>query len=224
MKRAKGLPLLGGALLFAAAGASLFLVRASEPVDIQTAKANAKDFVWKEQASVGLCPWRDPTTDRRAFFPTATEVREETLILSSKRLELIRRLGRTPTGEENTIKIYRLLANGQVLGEVVARRARGESGVIELVLAVRTDGTVLGAKIQRLREPEAVAQGLQSKRWLGAFIGKTAAAQWRLGADIPGVVPEARSSAEAVLDAAHTILVLLQVGDTKTVAQERPQT
>jgi hypothetical protein len=89
---------------------------------------------------------------------------------------------------------------------------RGESGVIELVLAVGADGRVAGARLQRLREPDAVAAALQSTAWLGAFRGKTADSAWWLGQEFPAVPAEARSSAEAVLDGAHSILVMLAIG------------
>jgi len=172
--------------------------------------------VHHEEPSVGLCPWREPEHDRRQFFPTSTEVREETLILSGKRTEVARQLGRSPTGEENALKVYRILNRDQILGAVVARRVRGESGVIELLLAVGKDGRIVGAKIQRLREPDDVAQVLQSASWLGAFTGKTRASSWRLAGDIPDVPQAARTSGTAIIEAAHTLLVLLSLADDGT--------
>jgi hypothetical protein len=94
----------------------------------------------------------------------------------------------------------------------VTRRVRGESGVIELVLAVDDAGNVLGAKLQRLREPDDVARQLQSDAFLGAFRGKTARSDWQLGKAFPSVSAAARSSAAALLDGTHTVLVLLDVG------------
>ena len=167
---------------------------------------------------MGLCPWREPERDRHRFFPTSNDVREETLILSGKRTEVARQLGRPATGEENALKVYRILNHDQVLGSVVARRVRGESGVIELLLAVGADGKVVGAKLQRLREPEDVAKVLQSPSWLGAFTGKTNASSWRAGGDIPEVPPAASISATAVLDAARTLLILLGVADSSAAS------
>lgn len=190
------------------------LALSSEPVGIQVAHARAGDLVHHEQPSVGLCPWREPERDRHQFFPTSTDVREETLILSGKRTEVARLLGRPATSEENALKVYRILNQDQVLGSVVARRVRGESGVIELLLAVGIDGKVIGAKLQRLREPDDVTQVLQSASWLGAFVGKNREASWQLGGDIPDVPPTAKTSATAVLDAARTLLVLLGVADS----------
>lgn len=195
------------------ASLTIALSRSVVPDDVQIAHARAGDLIHHEQPSVGLCPWRDPDADRRQFFPTSTDVREETLILSGRRPEVAHRLGRAATGEENALKVYRILRQGQLLGSIVARRVRGESGVIELLLAVGTKGDVMGAKLQRMREPEAVASSLQSATWLGAFAGKTSASAWKLGADVPEVPPAARSSAAAILDAAHTLMVLLAVAE-----------
>ena len=200
-------------LTFGTAALYSALARSADAGAVQTAHANAGDFVQHEHPSVGLCPWREQERDRRQFFPTATDVREETLILSGRRLEVARRLGRQSTAEENALKVYRILRRGQGIGSVVARRVRGESGVIELLLAVDTTGDIVGARVQRLREPTATAQVLQSDRWLGAFVGKNSASAWELGADIPAVPPVVRPSAEAVTGAAHTLLVLLAVAD-----------
>ncbi len=200
-------------LTLGTAALSLALARSSEPGGVQVARARAGDLVLHEQASVGLCPWRNPDRDRHAFFPTATGVREENLILSGRRPETARKLGRPSTGEENALKVYRILHHDRVLGTVAARRVRGESGVIELLLAVGADGRIAGARLQRLREPDDVTRSLQSSAWLGAFAGKKEDSSWRLGAEIPDVIPAARSSAAAILDAAHTLLVLLAVAD-----------
>jgi len=205
------LALLG--LSIGAAALYVALARSSEPADIQVAHAGAGDLALHEHPSVGLCPWREPERDRRQFFPTSTDVREDTLILSGKRTEVARQLGRPATGEENALKVYRILNQEQLLGSFVARRVRGESGVIELLLAVGTDGRIVGAKLQRLREPEDVAHVLQSASWLGAFTGKDRTSSWQLGGDIPDVPPAAKTSAAAVLDAARTLLILLGVAD-----------
>jgi hypothetical protein len=197
---------------------ALALSRAAVSNETLIAHANAGDLVHHEVPSVGLCPWRDPEQDRSRYFPTATAVREETLILSGKRLEVAKRLGRAATGEENAFKVYRILYRERLLGSIVARRVRGESGVIELLLAVGADGRIAGAKLQRLREPPAVANSLQSAAWLGAFIGKNSASAWQLGSEIPQVIPAARSSAMAILDAAHVLLVQLAVADESGAA------
>ncbi|HLK55372.1 MAG TPA: hypothetical protein VKU00_02335 [Chthonomonadaceae bacterium] len=166
-----------------------------------------------DEPQAGLCPWRNPREDAKVFFPTATAYREETLILSRQRIEVGKLLGRTPTGEENALKIFRILQGETPIGAVVPRRIRSESGVIELVVAVGNDGRVVGAKLQRLREPDAVAEVLQSPAWLNAFHGASSASAWKLGQDFPAVSAAARPSAEAILDGARTALILLDVGN-----------
>ena len=208
---------LGIALLYATLSLS------ARTGGVLVAHADVRAFALHEQPSVGLCPWREENRDRRQFFPTATDVRDETLILSGKRLEVARRLGRASTAEENALKVYRILRHDKVLGSVVARRVRGESGVIELLLAVGANGDVLGARLQRLREPKQVAQALHSTQWLGAFVGKNSASAWRIGTDIPDVPPAARSSATAILEAAHAMLVLLSVADSAPASGATPR-
>jgi hypothetical protein len=165
-----------------------------------------------DESGVGLCPWREPETDLKRFFPTATGHRDETLVLSRHRAEIASRLGHPTTGEDNALQIHRVFRGPESLGAIVTRRVRGESGVIELVLAVDDAGNVLGAKLQRLREPDDVARQLQSDAFLGAFRGKTARSDWQLGKAFPSVSAAARSSAAALLDGTHTVLVLLDVG------------
>ena len=184
------------------------------------AHSKAGRFILHEETSVGLCPWREQERDRRAFFPTSTGFREETLILSGKRLQVARLLGRESTAEDNALKVYRIVSADRILGSVVARRVRGESGVIELLLAVGTDGAVVGSRLQRLREPAPAAHEIQSSIWHRAFVGKTSEAPWQLGVDIPNVSAAARPSAVAILDAARTLLVLLAVADSTKIAGE----
>ena len=158
-----------------------------------------------------LCPWREPEKDRAVLFPGSTGTREETQILSSARLELSRRLGRTPTGDDNALHIYRVEKSGAPMGSVVVRRVRGEYGAIELVIGVRPDGAVQGVRIQRTREPEAIAAILRSPGWLGRFRGLRSEGDWR-----PltlKVSSEARASAAAVLDGVRTALILLETAD-----------
>ena len=164
-----------------------------------------------EQASSGLCPWRNPEADLRRFFPTANETRDQTLILSGKRLKVASMLGREPTAEENAILIHQVLRSGNLLGAIVTRRVRGESGVIEIVLALERDGKVIGSKIQRLRENEAVTGELKSEAWLNSFRGKIASDAWKLGEDIPNISEQSRSSAEAILQECRVTLILFGV-------------
>jgi hypothetical protein len=171
----------------------------------------------KPPEAAPLCPWREPEADLHQFFPTATHYVVETRILSGLRLELARRLGRTPTGNENALRLNRVYHEETPLGAIMAQRVKGAYGGIELVLAVDTDRRVCGLRLQRLREPEPIARALGNGDWLHSFIGKGPDAKWRLGDDIPDVLPEARSSARALIEGARSALILLD-----TAAQVPP--
>ena len=160
-----------------------------------------------------LCPWREPVSDLQRFFPNATRYEPETRILSGQRLELAERLGRVPTGDENALHIYRCYEERSPLGAVLTRRVKGAYGAIELVLAVGTNGHVCGLRLQRLREPEPIAAALQNPDWLRSFDGQRSDSSWNLGRDIPDVVPEARASAEAIVDGVRSLLILLATSD-----------
>jgi hypothetical protein len=159
---------------------------------------------------VPLCPWREPESDLTQLFPGASEHHTETKILSGHRLELTKALGRPPAPDEHALQVHRILQDKQPVGTILTRRLKGETGAIELVLAVKTNGHVAGLRIQRLREPELVAAALQSAEWLGAFIGKSAADDWHLGADIPPVPAEAKPSAQAIVENVRSLLILLE--------------
>jgi len=167
--------------------------------------------VREAQPSAGMCPWRAPEEDRLRWFPGSISARDETLVMGRHRIELQRRLGRPLDSDDGAIIVHRILGRSVSPGVVVTRRVRGESGLIELVLATDSNGRVLGARIQRHREPGTTANALQSKSWLAAFRGKNSASHWQLGDDIPDVAAEARPSAEAIVTEARNVLILLDI-------------
>ena len=165
-----------------------------------------------------MCPWREPESDLKLFFPDATRYSLETRILSGQRLELAERLGRSPTGDENSLQMYRICGAEYSIGEVLTRRVKGGYGAIELVLAVGTDGKIKGLRLQRLREPESVAAALQSPEWLQAFAGRSADSDWRPHQSLPKTLAEASPSAEAVIEGVRSLLILLAVADKNSQA------
>ena len=160
-------------------------------------------------APAPLCPWREPVADLKRFFPDATREELEVRILSGQRMELAEQLGRTPTGDENALHVYHVYAGSTPIGVVLTRRVKGAYGAIELVLAVNSDGQVRGLRLQRLREPEPSAGEFQDPDWLRSFQGKRATDSWKLGQDVPGVTPDARPSAEAIVEGVRSLLILL---------------
>ncbi len=209
--RTRPLAGLAFAALVAAVGLSWAMPRLSPPPDIPFLDTPPPADAAARTESAGLCPWRTPEADCRRFFPQATGWTDETLVFTRQRDALKARLGRAPTSEENILTVHRVRRGTEIAGAIVTRRVRGENGAIELVLAVNANGAAAGAKLQRLREPEAASAFLQGQSFLGAFAGRTADSPWRPGQDFPPLPEAGRVSALAILDAAHATLILLSV-------------
>ncbi len=160
-----------------------------------------------------MCPWREPESDLREFFPTATGYEVETRILSGLRPELAQVLGRPPSAEENALLLYRVHAGPTLLGMILTRRTKGTYGAIEMVLALDKEQKVRGLRLQRLREPEPVAQALQSPSWTSWFVGKDASSSWEPGAALENIPQEGRTSAGAVVEAARSLVLLAKVAE-----------
>jgi hypothetical protein len=200
--------LLFGALVLAAVMAIIGW-RTSNKFSSETFKEGGS----KPPEAAPLCPWREPESDLQHFFPYATDYQKETRILSGLRLELASRLGRAPTGDENALRVNRVYRNGTMLGTILTRRVKGDYGAIELVLAVDTNRSVVGMRLQRLREPEVIEKALQNEAWQRAFVGKRAGDSWQIGNDLPEVPAMARHSPDAVAEGARDLLVLLTTAD-----------
>lgn len=174
----------------------------------------------RQTESAPLCPWREPETDIAAFFPGADRRESATLILSERRLELARELGRPPTGDENALRVHRILRDRELMGTILVERVKGEHGAIELVLAVTPEGTVQGVKVQRHREPPEVEAILTGEGWLQQFKGRNLH-------DLQGSpqgftsLPEAvRPSAKAVGEGIRCALVLLAMAQHRSVSHD----
>lgn len=170
------------ALLFIGGGA-LFAWQFynSENTVIRNALDVGKDFPIRDSRNEesGLCPWRQPEADLRRFFPevpaTSADWKDATLILTHERALLARLLGREPTAQENAIQIHRLYRRGRLMGIVVTRCIAGESGLIELVMAVEAEETEgIGADpLPPNRKLGQVAQGVTAPRSTSSWSGKS---------------------------------------------------
>lgn len=182
-----------------------------------------KHFESKEQEAAGLCPWRNKSADTKRYFPGADRVVETNLIVSSQRMAVTKRLGRTPTGDENALRTYKIMRGNMCCGIVIARRVRGEYGLIELVLIVDGSGQkIKAAYIQRLREPEPAASALQSSAWLSLFNGMDGDSDWGPVSRSAILPPAAYTSAAAVTSAARTAMILLSTAQSIHVAAPLP--
>jgi len=160
-----------------------------------------------------LCPWREPDADVGRFFAGANRRETVTLILSGRRLELARDLGRQPAAEENALRLYRIFRDQEPMGSILVRRVRGDHGAIEVVIAVTPQGTVSGVKLQRQREPAGLASTLGSAGFLERFIGRGKEGPWGSHEDFRDLPAAAEPSAKAIAEGIHSLLVLLAVAE-----------
>jgi hypothetical protein len=203
---------MGRAALYAA---GLVLVGGASVNWWMNSRPDSRDLIFEPHSRViepaPLCPWRNPKSDLMAFFPQATRYRRETKVLSGERLRTQERLGRPPNAEENALLLYRAFQKDTPLGVILTRRVKGERGAIEIVLAVDADGAIRGIRLQRIREPDAVSQVLQSAAWLAGFVGTKAATVGPMAGDLPGLPPDAQRSGRAVLEGVRSLLILLDI-------------
>src|SRR5438045_5390435 len=147
-------------VIFAAGALALLLVVVAWRISDSSPSERPFEPGTQPPTAAPLCPWREPASDLKRFFPSATRSEPETRILSGQRLELAERLGRVPTGDENALHLHCCYEEQTPLGSVLTRRVKGAYGSIELVLAVGTNGHARGLRLQRLREPEPIAAAL----------------------------------------------------------------
>jgi hypothetical protein len=157
------------------------------------------------------CPWREPDQDLRLFFPGRTHYKSEKRILSAYISDLRERLGHTPGGDETLFPVHRVYSNNVPAGFIITRRVHGEYGLIELVLAVTESGEIVAVRVQRQREPAAIARAICEAKWLDAFRRKTLAGPFAVGQDLPAVPAEAKTSAQTIADGVRHALILLDV-------------
>jgi hypothetical protein len=179
--------------------------------DIET--KDLKATTTEHGADNELCPWRNPAADRQKFFPGATGSRDIDHILSRSLPELVKRLGRHAGIKDTLLATHEVYQGSMHVGTIIARRVRGQYGLIELILATDTHGQVQGAEIQRQREPDSEAVYLKSDKFLGAFHGKTVNSVWQCGVDMPTPPADARASAEALVADAKEALILLDIAN-----------
>ena len=173
--------------------------------DVKTAYARPNPFGPQSQPMV---PWRAPRADLDVFFPGAAlpdSAAPRVLALSSKRAEIIRRLGNETPLDSNALFVFPVEGRGAIL----LRRAAGEFGAIEVVLGVDTAGKVVGLRLQRHREPPEIERALTARPFLMSFSGKTAQSHFELPAQTP---PVAEKSARAVLRAVRALLIEYDAG------------
>ena len=168
-----------------------------------------------------ITPWRNPTRDLGILFPPATNYVLEARIVSGLTAEIQKQLGRPMHPDENPFRMHRVQHDGLARGAILITRVKAEHGGIEIVTGVETNGTIRGVLIQSQREPPAVAAAITNVSWLAGFAGKTAKSSLRLGADLPDVPSEARTSAQAIADGVRDQLIVLSFAEMPLEVRER---
>ncbi len=159
------------------------------------------------------CPWRDAQTDMTNWFPGATRYYIADQILSGKRIELQKRLGRSLTADENRLHMYTVTSNSTEIGTVLTRRVKGKNGVVEIVLGLDPDKRISHFKIQRMREPQDVTDGLASLKLEEQLRGKDAASDFS-EIKTESTVPDSAACASHIVDGVRTLLVLHDAGQS----------
>ncbi|HEX5323743.1 MAG TPA: hypothetical protein VFW40_08150 [Capsulimonadaceae bacterium] len=161
--------------------------------------------------SPGMLPWRDPKGDMRTFFPSATGYRLQPVAFSGIVQPIQQRLGSQAKLKVYGVYVYTILRHNSVCGTVSIQQADGEYGVIEVVVALNNEGRIAGVRLQRYREPDAIAKALTAPSWLAGFRGKDENSSLSIGDDIGKVPQDAMPSAQAVVGTVRSLVIELAV-------------
>lgn len=162
-----------------------------------------------------LAPWIDDEKDIETFFPGADNYQTEKHPLSSQQTELAQKLGRSLEPGENLLTFHRVYTKTNPVGAVIVRRVKGEHGALDLVIAISNEEKTKGLKIQRTREPDRVLASLQNPDWLRSMVGRSASSAWGTN-DVQELPPEARASAQAIVNGVRSSLILYSARKPET--------
>jgi len=170
----------------------------------------------RSAVAASMCSWREPKSDMAAFFPGATGYHAETVVLSRHKVAIEKRLGRAYHMDSTALYVYRIEQGGSVIGTVAVRRVAGPHGAIEVVAALDPNRRIAGVRIQRMREPEPVANAISNPAWLAGFRGESAdSIDSSASHPLP---PDAADAGEAVRTALRSLLVEMDEGESATPA------
>jgi hypothetical protein len=155
-------------------------------------------------AQASLCVWRKPDQDIKEFFPGAESYKTELKSVGDKGKAIEKLIGAKLDPDEHEFKFFRIIKDKKTIGTVMTHLGKGQYGAIEVVVAFKNDGKIIGVEIQRDREKKR--KELRSEDFLGQFKGKTAKSALTVGNDIK-LVEGARESSEAVAFAVKKLAV-----------------
>lgn len=131
-----------------------------------------------------VCVWRNPERTMTKIFHEAGDYKTITKLISdAKRESIEKRLGKKLAPGEDKDWVYFEItdATGKSLGYITAVAEKGEYGVIEIVMGITHDGTVIDVYIQRSSERD---KEFKSEEFLKQFKDKTIKDSIELGKDI----------------------------------------
>lgn len=166
------------------------IIDASQPVEI-----------------AGICPWRNPNSDLKAYFPTANHYERRLLNMSDLRPDVLAELGPKTPMDSNGLYYYRVYRDSNWVGSVIVQRTAGEYGVVEYTAGVGQDGKIKGVRIQRLREPDLTVKTIEAPSWLASFSNKSTDGSFIVGKDIPPVPESAHQTAQSLADSVRRLIV-----------------
>ncbi len=111
-----------------------------------------------------------PGRQLKETYPQATRFTSQQATLSSAQIEKIERdLNTRLTSEDRRPTFYPAYQGDKKIGMVIFVDENGENGIIEIGMALDTEGKITGVKILAHREKSSIKQ----ESFLGQFVGKS---------------------------------------------------
>ena len=162
-----------------------------------------------------VCVWRDPERTMQKIFPAARDYKTITVKMTPPNMAAIEKAVGAPLdeSEKGEFNFYDITGSvggkTQTIGTAIALAGKGEYGVIEVVIGIDPNGTIVSAYIQRSRE--RVTKAIESPEFLKQFAGKTKADGFDVGKDIKPASPGAESASRVVAFVIKKMLVFHDV-------------
>lgn len=166
-------------------------------------------------AHAGVCIWRFPDKDIQTLFSKATGYKTEVLTYTKDQKLLIEKeLGYKLDDDETKFNFYRILKDSTEIGLVLTHSAKGQYGVIEVVIGLKykadttakdTNAFVTGVLIQRDREIKS--KELRSSKFLEQFLGKSVKSEF----DDIELVKGAEKASRAVILSVRKLLIVNKI-------------
>ncbi|MEP6756236.1 MAG: hypothetical protein ABJA67_12100 [Chthonomonadales bacterium] len=163
-------------------------------------------------AAPEMCPWRNPSADMKALFPGSDTFETTTIVLSAVRPRILQRLGKRGFMDTTALYVYPVMAHSSKVGCVLVQRAPARHGAIEVVVGLDNNNKISGVRIQRQREPDAVAAEISHSDWLKSYEGKDGSAPFEIGEDLPNVSATSLNYAKAIADAVRMVVIQYEEG------------